>query len=348
MRKTFQVVLDCDDVLYCCNEEALQRLNTEEGTSFKMSDLWQWGTFGDARDLRLRYFSDPDFVRSQPLYPGAREFVQKLSRMAEVFICTNVPAVCIGARYDSLLRDIPEIKPENILFGGRKDLLKADMMLDDAVHNLEKSNVTFPVLMQRPWNRSNTGMLSVTGYDEFLELVRTISANPSQPASADSIVLIGPSGSGKTKIADQLEADGKYKRVRTYTTREGADPARYIVVDEETFSDMCSQGCFLETSAYQGHLYGTVRDQVEKVKAEAKIPVLVMDINGAFAIRKAYNPMIAFVKADIKDCIRHILSEHYPEQETVERIAWLQSEFRNEAFCDVTVTEQDAMTVLTA
>lgn len=128
----FKIILDCDDVLFGCNEQAIQKLNKEKGTSYKMSDITSWGTHNTGIDERLKYFADPKFVKNQPVYPGAQEFVHKLSKKAEVVIATNVPAQCASVRINVIVKNFPEIKISNILIGARKDLLNADMMLDDA------------------------------------------------------------------------------------------------------------------------------------------------------------------------------------------------------------------------
>ena len=105
MRKNFKVILDCDDVLFGCNEQAIQKLNKEKGTSYKMSDITSWGTHNTGLDERLKYFADPKFFKNQPVYPGAQEFVHKLSKKAEVVIATNVPAQCAGVRINAIVKN---------------------------------------------------------------------------------------------------------------------------------------------------------------------------------------------------------------------------------------------------
>ena len=100
---------------------------------------------GGLIDERLKYFNDPDFISSLRPINGAQEFVKKLSTIAEILISTDVKPQCAGSRFYSIIRDFPEIPPKNIIIGGRKDLLVADMSLDDGIHNLENSRVDYPV-----------------------------------------------------------------------------------------------------------------------------------------------------------------------------------------------------------
>lgn len=48
----------------------------------------KWGEHGTQIDCRLEYSHDPDFIRSIPVYPGAKEFVRSLSEIAEIFIAS--------------------------------------------------------------------------------------------------------------------------------------------------------------------------------------------------------------------------------------------------------------------
>lgn len=173
-----------------------------------MSDITSWGTHNTGIDERLKYFADPKSFKNQPVYPGAQEFVHKLSKKAEVVIATNVPAQCAGVRINAIVKNFPEIKISNILIGARKDLLNADMMLDDAPQNLDGANTRYPVLFRQPWNYGKTGLLSVSTYAEFLTLVDLIRTSEFADYDANEkpevIVLVDPSGSGKKKLADEL------------------------------------------------------------------------------------------------------------------------------------------------
>ena len=165
-----QIGLDVDDVLYDCNGYALSLLNEAEGIEppFTVHDIRSWGEDHDGVNRRIRYFGDPEFVRTQPILPGAREFVSRPSAVADVFFVSAVPPQCMSARALRLAEDFPEIPARNILLGHRKDLVHLDILLDDAAHNIVHTPATYPVLFRRPWNMHLSGLLSVTGYDDFL------------------------------------------------------------------------------------------------------------------------------------------------------------------------------------
>lgn len=250
MRRNFKIILDCDDVLYQCNLVGIKNINERYGMNFSMSDIDKWGLLNNTLDRRLELFANPDFVARQPLYPNAKEFVSELSKRAEIFIATNVPAQCAGARINAIVRDFPEIPVSNILIGGRKDILRADMMLDDAPQNMEGANVRYPVLYRQPWNYGKTGMLSVSTLQEFITLADMIRENESGAKTyPKAIVLVGPSGSGKKKLAEKLCSLSRLPitRVFSYSTNNAPD---YNHISKSDFEAM--RTIFFETSSYMG------------------------------------------------------------------------------------------------
>ena len=49
------------------------------------------------------------------------------------------------------------------------------MLLDDGIHNLRRTTAEYPVLMQRPWNVAEKNYVTVSGFEEFLAFMRSIS-----------------------------------------------------------------------------------------------------------------------------------------------------------------------------
>lgn len=336
MRTHFRVILDCDDVLFDCNNTGVQLVNKKYGTNFTIYDIHEWGLTGGLIDERLEYYSDPDFIGSLPPYPGAKEFVAKLCKKAEVFIMTNVQPACASVRFEAIVKHFPEINPSNIIIGGRKDLVYANMMLDDAYHNLENSLVTHPVLFQRPWNYGKAGVLSVNGYDEFLQLVDIIKTSEiEEPTNVEVVSLVGPSGSNKKRLAEKLLSTGKFERVKTYTTKQ--NPSYYVLTTEE-FTKRQNEGFFSEVSVYASEFYGIRMDDITTIINHGKIPLTILDINGAVSLRQHFNALNVFVKSPKEDCIKDILGRNLPIEEAVQRIASLDIEFKNEELCDITVS----------
>lgn len=336
-----KIILDCDDVLYPCNQRALELLNEEKGTKFTLNHIFKWGIMGTDLDERLKYFKDPSFIRELHPYEGARGFIRALSKMGEIFVATSVAPMCAGERVTSILKYFPEISPENILIGSRKDMLHGDILLDDGMHNIIDSKVDYPVLFRQPWNQRESGALAVSNYDEFLSFVQMIQRKETEiHPGATVFVLVGPSGSGKTDILNALVEEEGFEAVRTYTTAVSkAHSQNYCFLKSPQFEQMKLNREFFETSSYAGYQYGLSKKSIDQIIDQGKKAVLMLDINGAIALKRVYGSacVTAFVSRPKRDCIESVLDRKLDFEETLDRIESLDSEFKNKEFCDLMI-----------
>lgn len=343
-----QVGLDVDDILYECNGYALELLNRAEGYEPPLSiyDIHGWGADDSAVGKRIRYFSDPEFVASQPILPGAKEFVRELARVADVFFVSAVPPACMSARAMRLAEDFPEVPTNHILLGHRKDLVHLDILLDDGAHNISHSPAVYPVLFRKPWNMHLSGLLSVTTYRDFLllvEMIRHAFANDRPNLSGGGVIgLVGPTATRKNKLAKALvEGFGMVKPV-TATTRprradEGAGEYRFL--DEATFLAENAAGRYLETTVYSGYYFGTVAEDIDRVVRGGGVAVLPIDICGALSIKNRYRDkaLLVFLRRRRADVIYDIISGSLETADKACRILSLDDEYRNEELCDLTL-----------
>ena len=115
------------------------------------------------------------------------------------------------------------------------------------------------------------------------------------------LVLSAPSGGGKSSIARNLlqgRDDLGYSVSATTRPirdgeREGAD---YYFLTREEFVRRRDAGEFLEWATYGGHLYGTLRSEIERIFARGRHAVLDIEIEGARQIRANFpNSLHVFV-----------------------------------------------------
>ena len=344
-----QIGLDVDDVLYDCNAYALEWLNRAEGIEppLRIYDIQSWGVGNHLADKRIRYFSDPEFVASQPILPGAQEFVRCLCDVAEVFFVSAVPPACMSARALRLRQDFPEVPAENILLGTRKDLVRLDILLDDGAHNISHSPATYPVLFRKPWNKHLSGLLSVNAYEDFLHLVeilREASSAPRPDLSGGGVIcLVGPTGSGKNEIAGELVRRYGVKKPTTATTRprraeEGEDHYRFLT--EEAFRAEAEAGAFLETTVYSGYHFGTTASSLDRIVGAGELAVIPIDICGALTLKNRYRSgaLLVFVRRRREQVILDIVTRTLEAKDKTCRILSLDDEYRNEELCDLTVS----------
>lgn len=103
-------------------------------------------------------------------------------------------------------------------------------------------------------------------------------------------IVSAPSGAGKTTLVERLvEQVPRLKMSRSYTSRRARqgedDGVDYHFVSRERFETMVAAGEFLEWADVFGNLYGTSASDTERILASGHDVVLVIDVQGARAVR---------------------------------------------------------------
>ena len=349
MNRKFRLstALDLDDLLMECVPYAIRLANEKYHFSPPLTiyEVNRWGKLGTRADVIFEFFNDPEFFRTQPVIQGAKEFVRKLSQMTEVFVSTSVYPQFMSIRAQRIMEEFPEIPPDHIYMGSRKDKIDVDILFDDGAHNVFASNAAYPILMRRPWNREATGVLAVNTYDEFLKLVEVIADSYSVKKTPDSltepavIVLVGPSGSGKNDIVRGLtQATDKVVRLPSYTTVEQIDMfsmERYNYVSEREFLEMYQKGELFEVTNYADHFYGSRKEDVRNILDSGRHALTVMDICGAMSMKTHFSNVVTiYIKRDKSDILTSILEKEITTKEKVNRLLSLESERKNAEVCD--------------
>ena len=343
-----RVGLDVDDTLYECNSYAVSIINRRHPNEepLRVEDIKSWGGAHRHSDERISLYNDPEFVRTQPITEGAQEFVKKLSEIADVFFITAVPACCMSARAERLIKDFPEIPAENILLGRRKDIISLDILLDDGAHNISSSRAAYPVLFRKPWNTDLSGLLSVNSYDDFLHFCDMVRNSFSEkfPKLMDGgvLCLVGPSGSSKTEIANGLTQLDGFEKPLTSTTRprrKSEKEESYRFINEDQFIKEMKAGRYIETTVYSGYHFGTSETDIDPIVERGGIAVIPIDICGAITLKNLYRQraMLVFTRRDRADAIKSIIEMDIDIDDKTRRIMSLDFEYRNSEVCDVEV-----------
>jgi guanylate kinase len=100
------------------------------------------------------------------------------------------------------------------------------------------------------------------------------------------IILSSPSGGGKTTIAHRLLADrgdvGYSVSCTTRPPRDGEVQGKdYHFMSHEHFTRGRKAGDFAESAEVHGHLYGTLRAEVERVLSSGRHVIMDIDVQGA-------------------------------------------------------------------
>lgn len=235
--------------------------------------------------------------------------------------------------------------------GSRKDKIGVDVLFDDGMHNVVKSNAKYPILMRRPWNQNATGMLAVNNYDEFLKLLEVIMRSNSSledPVLKHPCVvcLVGPSGSGKTKVAGRLIArTDALEKLQSYTTKDPTSLKEndwYNYVTPSEFRKMLDDQELFESTMYAGHGFGSKKADVLKILESGKNVLTTMDICGAMALKCHFDNVVTiYIKRDRKTLIESILKKKSTIEDKTNRLLAIDAEKNNIPLCDYVVDNYD-------
>ncbi|NHZ70634.1 MAG: guanylate kinase, partial [Proteobacteria bacterium] len=106
------------------------------------------------------------------------------------------------------------------------------------------------------------------------------------------IVVAGPSGVGKSSIVDEVieHTNSRYSVSATSKPprpgeRDGID---YHFMSRDSFEEAIDNGILLEWAEFAGHLYGTLRSEVDPMLARGVNVILNIEIEGAKQIRQSH------------------------------------------------------------
>ncbi len=129
------------------------------------------------------------------------------------------------------------------------------------------------------------------------------------------IIIAAPSGSGKTTLVKRLLAakDNLAFSISacTRTPRQGELHGKdYYFYDKDTFVRMIEEDAFVEWEmVYAGKYYGTLKEELERIWALDKYPLIDIDVMGALSVRDKYRDicLTIFIEAPSIEVLRERL-----------------------------------------
>lgn len=141
------ILLDVDEVI--CFAGFLDYANEFMNTNYEIDDIKTY--FIDDTIIPQNKIKEYNkFLNSKNIYenahilPNAIESIKKLNEYYNIIICS----ACINPydvensgkyfkdKYDFLIKTLPFLKPENFIFTNTKNIIKADIQIDDRISNL--------------------------------------------------------------------------------------------------------------------------------------------------------------------------------------------------------------------
>lgn len=171
MRKI--IAIDQDQVLADLLTVWLKRYNQDYNDNLDNDDIKSWNIDKYVKcGEKIFDYLDYDLFRNLPVIEHSQEVVKKLSEKYEVYVVTTATVIpkTLNAKIEWLNEHFPFIPNENIVLCGSKSIIKADIMIDDAVHNLENFD-GWGLLFDAPHNRNENKFLRMNGWKEVEKLL---------------------------------------------------------------------------------------------------------------------------------------------------------------------------------
>lgn len=127
------------------------------------------------------------------------------------------------------------------------------------------------------------------------------------------VIITGPSGVGKGTVCRQLlpvlPSLQFCVSATTRAIRDGeVDGVDYHFLSEQDFQARIDEEAFLEWAQYATSYYGTLKSEITRMQALAKIPLLEIDTQGALQVKsKVPDAMLIFITPPTFDALRERL-----------------------------------------
>jgi len=168
--------------------------------------------------------------------------------------------------------------------------------------------------------------------------------------SSSIVVLSAPSGGGKTTIAKAVrdEFPDRFGFSVSATTRKPRvgekDGEAYHFITRNQFLRQKEAGDFLESAEYAGELYGTLREEVERVRNSGRHVLLDIEVDGAEQVKKLEPKTIRLfiLPTSPETWMQRLFSRKSETPDQIRRrLARAREEFSHAAHFDRLVTNDD-------
>jgi guanylate kinase len=125
-------------------------------------------------------------------------------------------------------------------------------------------------------------------------------------------VVTGPSGAGKgtliERVVPRFPELGLAVSATTRPQRPGEeDGVHYYFLTREEFDRRVETGEFLEWVDYVGNRYGTLRSEIDRLRAAGKAPLLELETEGALRVKRREDLSVTiFVTAPVEELERRL------------------------------------------
>jgi 5'-nucleotidase len=141
IKKMKRILVDMDGVLADVYHRFFELHKEESGKRLSVSDI-RGMKEAEAFPNQIKWVNTPGFFRTVPVMTGSQDVLRKLNQNYEVVIvsmATEFP-LCLTDKQLWLNEYFPFIGWQQMIFCGNKNIIMADIMIDDHPKNLDNFN----------------------------------------------------------------------------------------------------------------------------------------------------------------------------------------------------------------
>lgn len=183
MKNNKVVLVDVDDVVVDLLSAWLHFLNNKYDIDVRNDEITDWDISKFFPTLTKEQIFEPlyqdEFWKTvKPKY-DAVEYVKRLfDEGYDIYFCTSTDYRNIRVKYESIIKKyFPYIKWSHVIVAYRKQMIKADFLIDDSIHNLENGDYN-KLLMSMSHNLNydakENGMIRVNNWNEIYKEVNKL------------------------------------------------------------------------------------------------------------------------------------------------------------------------------
>lgn len=185
-----KILIDIDEVI--CDTTFLYYINEFLGTNYKLDDFTTYYLDEvipeEQREDFYNFYLSHDVYEKAELIDGACEGLKELNSNYDVYLYSSCvmfnkereSGKLFGNKYDFVMNKLPFIKPENIIFTNTKNMVVADVQIDDRLKNLMgpvNTKILFTAYHNRDISKEELDKNNVTRIDNWQDLVSFIKKN---------------------------------------------------------------------------------------------------------------------------------------------------------------------------
>ena len=179
MRAQKIILCDVDDVLEDLTTSWVHAINKKYGTSVNPEEIVRWNIADFFQDLSRNQVFSPlhtaDFWDKLVPIEGSQYYLEKLIEDGhKVLLLTAAHPDTVRYKMKFLSKYFPFISFSDVIITSHKQLVKGDVLIDDAPHNLEGGEYK-GILMDAPHNRyydaENSGFIRVHNWKEIYDTI---------------------------------------------------------------------------------------------------------------------------------------------------------------------------------